>query len=364
MKILYLLNNYGVGGAEKGLSHLIDSGFFAGSRLTVAALFRGSGILINELDKKKIPGGVHALMPQKEMTVPKLLIAFFRLRKLIKKLAPDMVICSLEQANILGRIAAKITGRCVVVSFEHSTFYSKRYYYPLLKLTFPLVDAVLYDSESTRKAMYSFFNTHKVPWLYTPLVSVAAHKEPHDYKTRVPFTILSAGRLAKVKNYAESIKAVKLLKDKGYDIMFKIAGTGGLEQELKAQVKETGLENNVVFLGYVRDWQKFCHDADIFLQTSTYEGLCIVAIEAMATGIPVVATNVGGIADYSEDGEDIFKIQGFKAENIADAIDKIAGDENLRAKIGENGKRTVLHKFSEKSTKITWQKIIKELEYS
>ena len=116
MKILYILNDFSIGGVEKGLAYLIRQGFFAEANLTVLGLFRGNGSLINELDESKIIGGANFLVNQQKMTVAVLIKAFFLLRRKIRGLSPDIIICSLEQANILARIAS-IGSKCKFISF-------------------------------------------------------------------------------------------------------------------------------------------------------------------------------------------------------------------------------------------------------
>ena len=361
MRVLYILNDFSIGGAEKGLLHLIEQDFFDKADLTIVSLFKGNGMLLKELNSKKITGGIHSIMPQNKMTIPKLLAAFFKLAKFIKKTSPGMVICSLEQANILGRIAAKMRGKCIVVSFEHSTFYSKSYYYPLLKWTFPLVDAVLYDSARTRDSMQPYYKKN-VPWLYAPLVSVDITNQTHNYKARNTFTILSVGRLAKVKNLGESIRAIKLLADRGYNIKFNIVGCGDIERELRGLAQELNVEDKILFLGYMANWSHLCGQADIFLHTSLYEGLCISVIEAMATGIPVVATDVGGIKDYGRNGKNMIKIEGFDAAHIADAIETMIKSEQLREDIGKTGQGDIDSLFNIEKTKDRLRVVFSGLE--
>ena len=154
--------------------------------------------------------------------------------------------------------------------------------------------------------------------------------------------VLFVGRL-------EEVKGVKYLIDAMQDInnaILVVVGTGNFESELKEQAKKLG--EKVKFLGAKThdELPNIYASADLFVAPSVTasggdkEGFGLVIIEAMASGIPVIASNSGGIPDIIEDGKNGLLTKEKDSGDITEAIKKIFADENLRKRIIEEGKKT------------------------
>lgn len=121
-------------------------------------------------------------------------------------------------------------------------------------------------------------------------------KPPAKYTDRK--TILSVGRLTEAKNYHVAIEAFSLMLTKSsLDLQYCIAGGGKLETMLKNHAVELGVSDRVRFLGEVSNISTLMKHADVFFIPSSREGFGIAAVEAMASGLPVVASNLPGIGD-------------------------------------------------------------------
>ena len=121
-------------------------------------------------------------------------------------------------------------------------------------------------------------------------------KPPPRYTDRK--TILSVGRLTEAKNYYAAIEAFSLLRNRSnFDLEYCIAGAGDLESALKNHALELGVSGSVKFLGEISDIASLMKRADVFFMPSSREGFGIAAVEAMASGLPVVASNLPGIGD-------------------------------------------------------------------
>ena len=107
--------------------------------------------------------------------------------------------------------------------------------------------------------------------------------------------IVSVGRLHKLKNYETALKALSLLENIEFE--YQIAGIGDEEVSLKELCRELGLEGKVKFLGYVQDVPSLLQQADVFIITSLWEGFGLAAVEAMNAGLPVIASDVPGLAE-------------------------------------------------------------------
>ena len=110
------------------------------------------------------------------------------------------------------------------------------------------------------------------------------------------------GRLVPIKNHQLFLEAAHRLVKNGFSGQFIIVGDGELAEELLQAATEKGLADRVHFMGWQRDLGRIYADLDVLVNSSLNEGTPVAAIEAMAAGVPVVATSVGGVPDMIEEG--------------------------------------------------------------
>jgi len=140
--------------------------------------------------------------------------------------------------------------------------------------------------------------------------------------------LVTASRLEKKNGIGDVIAALKILPEK---VCFAICGFGSLEEQLKRQVKNLGLENRVKFLGMVthESLSKILKACDVFIRPSLTEGLGSSFLEAMAAGPIVIGTMVGGIPDFLKEGITGFVCRPENSQSIASAVTKIMSLNNL-----------------------------------
>src|SRR5262249_43414760 len=133
--------------------------------------------------------------------------------------------------------------------------------------------------------------------------------EIDNYRYREPRKtvkyLLCVARLSSEKGHGFLIHALKLLRDKGYDLELRLAGSGQKKDALKRLVDELELGDHVQFLGYLNEDKIIgaLQSSDLFVLPSFIEGLPVSAMEAMAVGLPVIATNIAGTSELVEDGK-------------------------------------------------------------
>ncbi len=156
--------------------------------------------------------------------------------------------------------------------------------------------------------------------------------------------IVTLSRLEKKNNVEAVIEAVHKLDNKDRKLL--IIGSGSLEDYLKTKVKAFEIENQVVFVGSIKheELPKYLAISHVFVRPSISEGLGTAFLEAMAAGVPVIGTNVGGIPDFLKDFETGLFSSTY-AEDIAKKIDLILRDEDLRKKLTDNGRKLVEEKY-------------------
>ncbi|MCD4775407.1 MAG: glycosyltransferase family 4 protein [Candidatus Aegiribacteria sp.] len=154
-----------------------------------------------------------------------------------------------------------------------------------------------------------------------------------------PFTIVSIGSLREKKNYTKAIEAFSILRERvSFDIRYVIAGEGVLVDVLKEQVKGLGLESNVKFLGHVEDVVGLLNDSDIFFMPSSSEGFGIAAVEAMASGLPVVASDIPGIGEIvGKDERCGLLVSPESPDQMADALQYLLKNRDHAYKMGSGG---------------------------
>jgi colanic acid/amylovoran biosynthesis glycosyltransferase len=159
--------------------------------------------------------------------------------------------------------------------------------------------------------------------------------------------LLCVARLSYEKGLSFLIEAVQLMKQRGSNIRLVLAGDGPDRAALEALVKELGIEDRVTFLGFQNDTQvrEALTASDVFVLPSYVEGVPVSAMEAMAVGVPVVATNVGGTSELISDGHSGLLIRPSDAESICDAVMKLEANPKLAQSISTNGRAKVEVEF-------------------
>ena len=157
-------------------------------------------------------------------------------------------------------------------------------------------------------------------------------------------SLITTSRLVPKNAVSDIIDSLTFLPE---NIKLKILGTGYEEKDLKEKVLKLNLENRVEFLGYIphSEMPKYLHDSDIFIRPSLSEGFGNSYIEAMAAGIPVIATPVGGIVDFLKDGETGLFCDVRNPRSIAQKVEKLIKDKESRDYIVKNALEMVKEKY-------------------
>jgi glycosyltransferase involved in cell wall biosynthesis len=172
--------------------------------------------------------------------------------------------------------------------------------------------------------------------------------------------VITTSRLTLKNGIADVIHALTYLPD---TVKFIILGTGELESSLKTLTTRLKLEGRVTFVGFVphADMPPYLHISDIFIRPSLTEGLGNSFLEAMAAGLPVIATPVGGIPDFLTDGETGLFCEVGKPRSIAQKIEKLMRDRESRDYIVTRTGQTVREKYGWKRVAGMMKEIFLEL---
>lgn len=272
--------------------------------------------------------------------------AFQKLKKIIADARFDLIHCHTPAASMITRIAARQArkGGCTVMYTCHGFHFHNAspwknwlIYYPIERFLSRLCDyLVTINREDFERA--KTFHTPNVR--YIPSVGVDIQRirntqvDKVEYKKRIGvpedgIMILSLGELIERKNHEIIIRAIAQIPRE--DLYYVICGKGPLLEYLKDLAAKLGIAERVLFLGFRQDVPELCNTADISAFPSKIEGLGLAGVEAMAAGVPLVSSNVHGILDYVVDGQTGYACPPNDAVAFARAIEKLAGDAELRA---------------------------------
>lgn len=141
---------------------------------------------------------------------------------------------------------------------------------------------------------------------------------------------VAVGRMTSAKNYPLMLRSFKRVLESYPDKSLTILGDGELEQDIHSLAESLGLMDNVKFAGNVPNVAEYLGAADCFVMSSDYEGLPLSMVEAMASGLPVVATKAGGVVDLVTDGEQGYLCEVGNEQDLADSIIKMINSDNIQ----------------------------------
>jgi glycosyltransferase involved in cell wall biosynthesis len=275
-------------------------------------------------------------------------IAVQQLMANLRRLRPDLVSTHSSKAGWLGRLAARLLE--IPVTFTaHGWAFSEgvpaipRHFYALAeRLAAPLADHIIAVSEYDRKLALArgIVAERKITRIYNGVADLA--KEPGPQRSGPP-RILMTGRFAPQKDHAGLVRALGHLRH--LDWVLDFAGAGATQTDVAALVESIELDDRVNFLGQRHDVPDLLRRADIYALISHWEGFPYGVIEAMSAGLPVLASDVGGVAEAVGHGMTGFVVPRGDENAVAERIAVLLRDPDLRARLGASGRRRYQEEF-------------------
>ena len=283
--------------------------------------------------------------------------AYFQLKKILAADTYEVVHCNTPMGGIVTRLAAvkaRKQGTRVFYTAHGFHFYkgaSKKnwlVFYPVEKIMAGFCDTLITITKEDRRLAGQKFHTnvehiHGVG-VYTERYHAVSDAEKLQMRSKErlkdsDFVILCTGELNQNKNQKALIKAAAELKESIPGLKILLAGNGPLEQELRMQIRELGVEDEVRLLGYRTDLEKVTPAADLVVSCSYREGLPLNILEAMLCRKPVVASVNRGHRELVRTGYNGYLVPPDSPAKYAEAIKKIYSSRKLAEQLGENGFR-------------------------
>jgi len=341
IKVLHLITSLEVGGAQHGLllglprfnpekyEHIVCSLM---DKMQMAEQFRQSGI------------EVHSLRINKKTD----LSGALRLHSLLKRLRVDILHTYLLHSNIIGRIIGRLAGVPTIIGSERTIGQAGRWDRTLTKLTNPLTDAVEVNSQAGADAIEQDLGVpkEKIELVRSGLdlntystTSVRPEMRADLNLNQDQHLVLYIGRLRPVKGVECGLRAFAIANSIYPNTHMALAGDGEQRGYLQKLVADLDIRHRVTFLGIRKDLPNLLAASDSVLMPSLTEGFPRTAIEAMAAGKPVIATDVGGTSEAIINGNTGILVPPKDINAMAKALGELIADINLQARLGKAGMR-------------------------
>ena len=350
-KVLHVIDSLDLGGAQTFLLDLVTHHDRA-SYLPEVAAMHGRGVYAHTFEEAGIP--IHSLSPGK--FPPWYLPNFLHI---LKQGDYDILHFHLFGANLCAKPFAILAGHPAIVVHDQCND-AARDKNPLLLAADAVwnqrSDRVIAVSESTRRYLLANedLDDSKVTMIPngidTEMFHPARDQEWQNARDaiglpREAFVIGGVGRLVPQKNFRCFLDVAKRILQTHPGVIFVIAGTGPEELQLKALAASLGISESVRLLGHISDRVRLYHALDALLLTSDFEGTPLSLLEAMSSGVPVVASAVDGVAEVCADGKDALLVSPRDAESFRKALCCVIEEDSLRETLSVAGRRTVSERY-------------------
>ena len=348
--ILHLIDTTGPGGAEMVFIQLADKMRDRG--LNSIVIIRGPGWVQDELIRRGIDPYI---IPAKGSFAFGFL---YQLVRLIKKHQVSLIQSHLLGSNVYAAMAGLVTGVPVVATYHGMVDVSPNERFKVLKKKvmqwgiehYVAVSQHLLENIREQKLL----DINKASVIYNG-VDLARFEAPPEWDIReslgVPKNVLLVGALGNIrpaKAYHVLIEAAAILIPKYPQLHFVIAGhkKAKLMEKLNAQLERLGIQHHFHFIGFIQESAGFLQQMDLFALSSSSEGFSIATIEAMAAGLPVLATRCGGPEEIITSGENGLMVKPGNPEAFAHGLAQYIDLPELKHNMAASGKAHAKAVFS------------------
>lgn len=270
----------------------------------------------------------------------------WKLARLLRSLPVDVVHTHLFWPNLYGVLAAALARVPVVVTSEHNTdpWKTRAHYWIEREIVSRLAHKRICVSEDVLRIRR---DVDGIP--ASKLVHIPNGTEMHDPPLSEPqgrFVLGTVGRLVPAKDHLTLIRAVGLLRDQAHDVDLYIVGDGPERPRLEAEIAALGLTLVVHLAGFQSDILAWLRRFNAFALSSIREGQPLALLEAMASGLPIVATRVGGIPETIASGSEGLLVEPGDPPGLARAVEALLLDEGRRRELGLNAHKRCARDFS------------------
>jgi glycosyltransferase involved in cell wall biosynthesis len=354
IRVLYLIGGGEFGGAEQHLLGLVNNLDAHQFHPQVAVFYeeefsarvRALGIPTTVLasDSRSL-GGLHPV------------------RDLIRDWRPHIIHTHGVRANLIGRLANKYEGYPAVsvttvhsnMALDYPVLWKRMLFGAFENLTWKHVDHFILVSEAMKRDFLKVGLPERKLTVVHNAIELPEAPVPHVAKTNLrellgveenTLIVGTVARLHPVKGYTYLVKAIRQVVKERQNVVFPWIGEGDQHDELLREAQELGVEKYIKFLGFRKDVPDLLPQFDVFVLPSLSEGLSVAILEALAAGVPVLTTAVGGSPEVITSGETGLLVPSMDPAALADRICLLLSDTALRKRLASAGQEMVFQRFS------------------
>jgi len=325
------------GGAQQYVAQLLPA---VGEHFDLVVAAHGSGPLrdaTNEAGVRFVP----LRHVRRSVNPLRDVVGLLELIRLFRRESPHIVHANSSKAGILARLAAVAAGVPIRIftvhgwAFKAHTGLASRVYLWADRLVRPLTTATICVSESERSAGLAARTCRARRAVVIPNV-VDVDAAPLARQGGARSRVISVGRLKAPKDFITLTRALAHVSPSSFEAQF--VGEGPDRAAVESEAGALGLDGRLRLLGDRADVPALLACSDVFVLSSTSEGMPVSVAEAMAAALPVVATAVGGVGELVVDGETGFLVPPGDASALAAAITRLLADPVLRRRMGSSGR--------------------------
>lgn len=362
MKIVYVITRSDVvGGASV---HLLDLASGVQNEHNNVTILSGGNGIVTDLARARNLKCITLNNLVREISIYKDICGYLELRRIIKKLSPDLIHAHSSKAGILGRLVGKSLKIPVVFTAHGWAFTEgvpekrRRLYIKIerfiAKFTNQIITVSNYDKNLALKNHVG--NDTLITTVHNGIPTI--EKLPRLTSENKLVKLVMVARFDTPKNQKFLIKALSEIKDLSWSMDF--IGDGPSINQSKELVHDLNLSDKINFLGACSDVSERLINSDVFILISDWEGLPLTILEAMRSGLPVIATNVGGIPEAVEHGETGLLVNINDSINLIDSIRKLIESPDMRRNMGRCGEKKFFNEFKFESMLFKTLKIYKD----
>ena len=340
-RILFLITGLAYAGAETQLARLAINLKAKGWQVRIISMTRPKGY-VAELEAAGIP--VASLEIQRNLPDPRPII---QLAKTIRTWQPDIVHSFMVHANLFARLVRLISPVPLLICSARSTDEGGKFREFLYRLTDPLCDLT---TQVSHAGLDRYIKVNAVPRskiCFMPNgIDTTRFYPDHDARMQLredlgignAFVWIAIGRFNMQKDYPNMLIAFSYVIRVHPDVLLIIVGDGLLRPSMEELARNLGIKDKVKFLGIRHDIQELMNAADAYVMSSSVEGMANVLLEASATGLPIVATDVGGNSQVVQDGKTGFLVHPKDHQALGRVMVRLLGlSERERRQMGRDG---------------------------
>lgn len=342
MKILYCITRSDtIGGAHVHVADLAQWLMQQGHEAVVAV--GGNGVFCDHLARKKVPF-INCRFLERPVNPVKDARTYLELRRIVRRQCPDLLALHSTKAGLLGRFAKTGTNVPTVFtvhgwSFTEGISPARALVSKVLeKIAAPFADRIITVSDFDRRLALKagIGSEEKLVTVHNGMPDTEHFSRPWPGQGPVKMTMVA--RLDEQKDHETLFYALSNLKN--YDWTLDLIGDGPREQILRNHADLLDLSGRVNFLGLRNDVEKLLATSHVFILSTRWEGFPLSILEAMRAGLPVVASDVGGVSEAVKDGETGYLVPRMGAKALSERIKSLFDNPEQGIRMGARGRRS------------------------